>query len=192
MSPDPLNRDCFFPPKLFASEQEARGFWKGQQNGGMSHVQRVHLSVGQNYFRFCDSARFAADPLRAAAGGWWADYEVFSKVRTVASGSATMARYAGGIGEATLSYAAKLYFAIPYEWGDCGVVVVAQLVDRIDAFRGRGLTAYLKNKKHDDRDGGAKYTPIQDPTISQLFIPELHLYFGRAFSIVRQGPASTF
>ncbi|WP_089176354.1 hypothetical protein [Bosea sp. AS-1] len=192
MSPDPLNVNCFFPPKLTACEQEARGFSARGQNGGMSHVQRVHLSVGQNYYRFCDSNRFAQDPQRASAGGWWTDHEVFTKVRTTASASATMTRYARNIGEAPLSYAAKLYLAIPYEWGDCGVVVVAQLIDRLDAFRGRGLTAYLKNKKHDDRDGSAKYTPIQDPTISQLFIPELHLYFGRAFSIVRQGPASSF
>lgn len=190
MSPDPLNRDCFFPPKLSAYEQAARGFSAQGQNGGMSQVQRVHLSVGQNYYRFCDAARFASDPLRATTGGWWADHEVFSKVRSVAGRSATMARYAQGLGEATLSYAAKLYFAIPYEWGDCGVIVVARLTDRIDAFRGRGLTAYLGGA--DARDGGAKYTPIQDPTISQLFIPELHLYFGRAFSNVRQGPASTF
>ncbi|MGN6094648.1 MAG: hypothetical protein ACTHP8_00220 [Bosea sp. (in: a-proteobacteria)] len=195
MSPDPLNRNCFFPPKLAASEQAARGFSPQGQNGGMSHIQRVHLSVGQNYYRFCDSARFAADPLRATSGGWWADHEVFTKVRTVAAASATMARYARSIGEATLSYAAKLHFAIPYEWGDCGVVVIARLTDRLDAFRGRGLTAYVASAgaaNADARDGAAKYTPLQDPTISQLFIPELHLYFGRAFSIVRQGPASSF
>ena len=190
MPPDPLNRDCFLPPKLSAYEQTARGFSPQGQNGGMSHVQRVHLEVGQNYYRFCDSARFAANSSYAVAGGWWADHEVFTKVRTAAGRSATMARYAASIGEAPLSYAAKLYFAIPYEWGDCGVIVVARLVDRLDAFRGRGLTAYLGQS--DARDGGAKYTPIQDPTISQLFIPELHLHFGRAFSIVKQGPASSF
>jgi hypothetical protein len=108
VSPDPLNRDCFFPPKLSVYEQAARGFSPQGQNGGMSHVQRVHLDVGQNYYRFCDTARFGKDPLRATAGGWWADHEVFTKVRTVAGRSATMARYAAQIGEATLSYAAKL------------------------------------------------------------------------------------
>ena len=28
------------------------------------NVQRIHLSVGQDYFRFCDSRRFAENPQR--------------------------------------------------------------------------------------------------------------------------------
>ncbi|MCJ2033534.1 hypothetical protein [Methylobacterium sp. J-068] len=187
---DPLNRDCFFPPKLHVHEQTARGFSAHGQSGGMSHIQRVHLSLGQNYFRFCDSDRFAQDPNRAAAGGWWADYEIFSKVAAAARTSGTMQDYAARQGQSALSYAAKLYFAIPYEWGDCGTIVVARLDARLDAFRGRGLTAYLD--KQDPRDGGAKYTPIQDATVSQLYIPELHRHFGRAFTIVKTGAAASF
>ncbi|WP_148663389.1 hypothetical protein [Bosea vaviloviae] len=135
-------------------------------------------------------ARFAADPARATAGGWWAEYEVFLKVKRAAAASATMQDYARRQGQAALSYAAKLYFAIPYEWGDCGMVVVARLTDRLDAFKGKGLTAYLGAS--DPRDGGAKYTPIQDPSISQLYVPELHLHFAKAFTIVDKGPATAF
>jgi hypothetical protein len=156
----------------------------------MSHIQRVHLTIGQNYFRFCDTTRFGANADRAAAGGWWADFEVFLKVRDVARKSWTMQQYSAQQKQSALSYAAKLYFAIPYEWGDCGMIVVARLVTRLDAFRGRGLTAYLSG--NDPRDGGAKYTPIQDPTISQLFIPDLHHHFDKAFKIVDKGPVSNF
>jgi hypothetical protein len=190
MSPDPLNKDCFFPPKLAQHDAAARGLSGGPQNGGMSQVQRVHLSVGQYYFRFCDSARFASDPMRAAAGGWWAEYEVFLKVKQAARRQGTIQRYANMISSSRLAYAAKLYFAIPYEWGDCGSLVIARLDDRLDAFKGRGLTAYLGGA--DPRDGGAHYTPIQDPTISQLYIPELHHHFAKAFTIIQKGATAGF
>ena len=191
---DPLNKDCFFPPKLAKFELEARGLVGGQQNGGMSHVQRVHLSLGQEYIRFCDSHRFASDPTRAAAGGWWAGYEDFLRVQALARRSPAIQDYAARAGVTPLSYAAKLFFAIPYEWGDCENVVKAEFTARLDAFRGRGLTAFLNPLpgKVDARDGGAKYTPIQDPNVSQLFIPELHVHFAAAVRIVDQGPASRF
>lgn len=190
MVAEPLNKDCFRPPKRAAQERIARGFTEHGQNGGMSQVQQVHLSPGQTYYRFCDAARFAKDPAGAASGGWWIDYEVFLRIRNAARDSATMRDYAARHGQAGLSYAAKLYLAVPYEWGDCGAIVVAQLKTRLDAFRGRGLTAYLDGT--DPRDGGAKYSPMQDATISQLYIPELRSHFATAFTIVEKGPATAF
>lgn len=190
MSPDPLNKNCFLPANIGPHELAARGLSGGTQNGGMSQVQRIHLSVGQHYFRFCDSARFAADPMRAAAGPWWAEYEVFVKVKQAARRHGTIQRYANIIRSSRLAYAAKLYFAIPYEWGDCGALVIARLDDRLDAFKGRGLTAYLSGA--DPRDGGAKYAPIQDSTISQLYIPELHHHFAKAFTIIQKGATAGF
>lgn len=190
MSPDPLNKDCFFPPKLADHDRIARGLAGGAQNGGMSHVQRIHLSVGQYYFRFCDSTRFSKDEKRSIEGGWWADYEVFLKLKRAARRQDTIQRYANIARSSRLAYAAKLYLALPYEWGDCGALVIARLNDRLDAFKGRGLPAYLD--KADPRDGGAKYIPMQDPTISQLYIPGLHNHFAKAFTIIQKGATASF
>ena len=190
MVPDPLNRDCFLPPKLVDHERKARGMDGARQNGGMSRVQRIHLGVGQDYFRFCDSRRFAENPQRAASGGWWADYEVFLKVKQAARRQGTIQDYANKAGVSRLSYAAKLYFALPFEWGDCGALVIARLSSRIDAFKGLGLPAYLD--RADPRDGGAKYVPIQDRTIAQLYIPELDHHFDKAFNVVWMGSAAAY
>ena len=187
---DPLNLDCFSPPKLAQHERTARGSAGDRQNGGMSNVQRIHLSFGQYYFRFCDSKRFAENPLRAAAGGWWADYEVFLKVKRAGRRFDSIQRYANKVSISRLAYAAKLYFALPFEWGDCGSLVIARLDQRMDAFKGLGLPAYLD--KDDARDGGAKYIPMQDRTISQLYIPELHVHFDKAFRIIQKGSTAAY
>lgn len=196
MAAEPFNKKYFVSDNpadqadIIRHDKSARGLSGGAQNGGMSHVQRVHLSVGQYYFRFCDTGRFNSDWKNAASGPWWADYEVFIKVKQAARRRGTIQDYANKVRSSRLAYAAKLFFAIPYEWGDCGSLVIARLKVRLDAYKGHGLPAYLGAA--DPRDGGAKYVPIQDPTISQLYIPGLHGHFDEVFTLFQLGATASF
>lgn len=200
MAADPVNKTCFVSDDpadqadITYHDRAARGLSGKAQNGGMSHVQRIHLNVGQYYFRFCDSKRFATDDIDAASGCWWADYEVFVKVKQAAQRQSTIQSYAKSIRSSRLAYAAKLYFAIPYEWGDCGSLVIARLDVRLDAYKGRGLPAFYNRTagKADKRDGNADYVPIQDPTISQLYIPGLRGRFNSIFTIIQKGSTGSF
>lgn len=196
MVAEPFNKTCFVSDNpahqadIIRHDRSARGLSSVPQNGGMSHVQRVHLNVGQYYFRFCDTGRFNRDWKNAASGPWWADYEVFIKVKQAARRRGTIQDYANKVHSSRLAYAAKLFFAIPYEWGDCGSLVIARLKVRLDAYKGRGLPAYLSAA--DARDGGAKYVPIQDPTISQLYIPGLYDHFDEVFTLFQLGATASF
>jgi hypothetical protein len=200
MAADPVNKTCFVSDNpadqanIASHNMAARGLSNGPQNGGMSHVQRIHLNVGQHYFRFCDSERFGRNWEAAASGCWWADYEVFVKVKQAAQRQRTIQRYAKSIRSSRLAYAAKLYFAIPYEWGDCGSLVIARLDVRLDAYKGRGLPAYYNRipGEADKRDGNADYVPIQDPTVSQLYIPGLRDRFTKIFTVIQKGATAGF
>lgn len=200
MVAEPVNKTCFVSndpadqASIIFYDKDARGMSGATQNGGMSHVQRVHLSVGQYYFRFCDSQRFAKNWKAAAEGSWWADYEVFIKVKQAAQRQGTIQRYAKSIRSSRLAYAAKLYFAIPYEWGDCGSLVIARLNVRLDAYKGRGLPAYYNRDPHkaDKRDRKTDYVPIQDPTISQLYIPGLRGRLKTVFTVIQKGDTASF
>lgn len=189
----PLNCACFSPENIGEHELRARGITEHGQNGGMSHIQRDHLIRGQYYYRFCDSKRFSLDEKREMSGGWWIEYETFLKIRDAARRQETIRDYARKQGQSGLSYAAKLYLAVPYEWGDCGILVSACLKARLDAFKGRGLTVRVsRGDKADRRDGGANFVPIQDPTIGQLYIPGLKDVFASAFTFVTHGDAARF
>jgi hypothetical protein len=200
MAAEPVNKKFFVSDDpadqadIAYHNMAARGLSSGLQNGGMSHVQRIHLNVGQHYFRFCDSKRFAKGWKDAASGCWWADYEVFVKVKQAAQRQGTIQRYAKSIRSSRLAYAAKLYFAIPYEWGDCGSLVIARLNVRLDAYKGRGLPAYYNRDPHkaDKRDRKTDYIPIQDPTISQLYIPGLRGRLKTVFTVIQKGDTASF
>lgn len=200
MAAEPVNKTCFVSndpadqASIIFYDKDARGMSGATQNGGMSHVQRVHLSVGQYYFRFCDSQRFAKDWQAAASGPWWADYEVFIKVKQAARRRGTIQDYANKVRSSRLAYAAKLFFAIPYEWGDCGSLVIARLDVRLDAYKGRGLPAFYNRdpSKADKRDGNADYIPFQDPTIAQLYVPGLRGRFDNIFTVIQKGATASF
>ncbi|WP_342360529.1 hypothetical protein [Terrarubrum flagellatum] len=197
--PAPLNIDCFrnteaaFDPSYAFNAAKADDYYAQAAgikygNAGMFNPRRIHLSLADGYYRFCDSKR--PNP----AGGWWTDHATFLRVQSAAQNFQTIKDFAASHGESPLAYSAKLHFAIPYEWGDCGHVVFAFLTARMDAYRGKGNIAFLDNdpSKHDPRDGGAKYIPLQLPELFQLFIPDAHVHFSRAFNVVKQGPASLF
>jgi len=207
MITDPLNKNCFLPPKENHYAAAARGHavksfdpavpddWlQASRNGGMTRMNRVHLQMGQVYYRFCDAGRFAADWERQAKGPWWMEAESFFEIQRFARAHAHIRDFAAQHGQSGLSYSTQLHFAVPYEWGDCGCVVMARLVQRIDAWKGWGGTALLADDpaRRDARDGGAKFIPLQKPEIYQLYIPEVWTHFSVAFEVIDKGSAHKF
>lgn len=207
MISDPLNLDCFRPPKENHYAAAARGHavpafdpsvpeeWlKASRNGGMTRMNRIHLRQGQVYYRFCDAGRFAADWHRQVCGPWWMEAESFFEIQRFARTHAHIRDFAARNGQSGISYSTQLHFAVPYEWGDCGCVVMARLVERIDAWKGWGGTALLSDdlSRQDPRDGGAKFIPLQKPEIYQLYIPEIWSHFDKAFEVIDKGAAQKF
>ncbi len=192
---DVLNLDCFTGPDSLRYKLEAQGFdpriEAGPRNGGLLKMNRVHMEVGQFYYRFCDTARFTTDEARAIAGAWWIEYETFNIIREFARRHQHIRDFgASGDRKGGLAYSAKLHLAVPYEWGDCGAVVCASLHARLDAYKGWGDTARLTGA--DPRDGGAKYIPLQNKQVFQLYVPEMRRYFSEAVTVVEAGLASKF
>lgn len=196
--PDVLNRDCFTGPAQSHYYMVARGFNVGrydaaspvpsggllQKNGGMTSPVRIHMTVGQRYYRFCDTNRANQNFMMEAAGSWWLDFEVFDRIRDFSRQHAHIQEFAGRHGQSALSYAVKLHMAVPYEWGDSGVLVSAVLRTRLDAYKGHGGIASVSNA--DARDGGANYIPLQKKDIYQLYIPELFKHFDVAFTDLKR------
>lgn len=175
-----LNEACFLPPDLARFQAIAQGFSgrAGACNGGIFNPRRVHLRAGQRLYRFCDSKRAARDLEGEACGGWWLEYEVFSRLVDFARDNSHIQEYAGRFGQNALSYAAKLFLAVPYELGDSGVVVTVDLVRQLDAFRGVGNDYRLGGS--DPRDGAADYRPLPGREIWQLCIPAFREHYADA------------
>src|SRR5258706_9649631 len=136
------------------------------RNGGIANPQKVHLRVGQIYFRWADAIRERADRQKAVYGGWWVDYGTLEKMVEFAHRSGL-----------DFGYALKLMCAVPYEWGESNRIVVAELQRPLDAWAGSGRKAEVTSKSK--RDGGADYTP--PPDVMQLFIPGMEDYGALAF-----------
>ena len=202
-----MNLDCFQGNRGVRFQLGALGYkvpddvrnQPGPKNGGMTKMDRVHLSVGQDYYRFCDSTKFNKDWRAAAAGPWWMEFETFNIIREFARKHKHIRDFAHEHGKTGLSYSAKLHLAIPFEWGDCNAVVCARLTKRIDAWKGWGDIVRLsdppaagKKDYRDARDGGAKYIPLQKPECFQLYIPEIWNYFDDVFEVVKKGHSNWF
>lgn len=155
-----LNAAAFAPDAL----NTAKGFGpnSAESNGGIVMPVRVHLALGQRYFRFANSAM----PIdRQIAGGWWIEYETF----------AAIVRFAREHSEP--GHAARYLLALPFAWTACDVLVTAILEAPLDAYRGQGKPA--RGDHPDDR--GTIFIPPQHLYIQQLYIPGLAPVRGRAF-----------
>jgi hypothetical protein len=153
---DPLNLNCFSQPHWRVI---ARGFdtetWfeEGQADGtgGIMRPEPENLRVGQKYFRFASSASSREAQL---GGGWWVDYDNFAMIRRVANEQ-----------DVTLTYAARLFLALPYVGTRVDRLVSAILEVPLRAYAGRGKVALA---------GGETWTPAQHIQVKQLYIPGLY------------------
>ena len=124
---------------------------------GMVMPRPVELGVGQRIYRFYDVSR-APDPAQGADGAWWVEYEYFQKIR----------HFAAQFGY-PLSYAARLFAAVLYEWSEVNAFVRCEVVQPLRALKGRGKQ--VEGTGRDPRDTRTM-TPVQGHMeIYQLYLP---------------------
>ena len=153
--------------------------------------QPYDLKAGCILYRFIDTGR--RSPEEAADGPWWFEYEHYSTIK----------HFAGRHGY-PLSYAARLFAAILYEWSEVNAVVRAELLCPLQVWKGKGKQVEATGK--DLRDIGSpqlgltdkypsekrKMTPMQSALeVYQLYIPGLghpHWQFKSYFKFLESIP----
>jgi hypothetical protein len=160
--PEPQNAHCFSEPHWLVI---ARGFdverWfeDGQVvgTGGIANPQEVHLRIGQRHYRFANSTSSQDSQV---GGGWWIEHESFK----------TIEKFAREHGY-SLSEAARLFLALPYDWTRVDRLVSAILEAPLKAYAGLGKPAMGGGAP--TRDRNTTWTPMQHQRVQQLYIPGL-------------------
>ena len=163
-----LNDPYFTPGALQvargASDRDNAG-WP-EPNGGMLNPRRIHLSVGNRYYRFASSAKPQAERLY---GGWWIEFETIRKI----------ARFAAEHTDAR--HAVRYFLAVPWSWNSVDKVISGYLREPLDAYRGEGRAVSTAAGAH-SRDGGTRYIPPQHvKELYQLYIPGMRQVGAQAF-----------
>lgn len=126
---------------------------------GMSMARQIVIPAGQVIYRFYDATR-APTPVMGADGAWWLEFDHFQSVKHFA------ARHGY-----TLSYAARLFAAVLYEWSEVNAFVACRTTSPLSAWKGRGKQVRSSGK--DSRDLPTM-TPMQSILeIYQLYLPGL-------------------
>lgn len=135
---------------------------------GMSMTRQITIPTGQVIYRLYDSGR-APTPQLGADGAWWLEYEYFQAVKHFALRNGY-----------TLSYAARLFAAVLYEWSEVNAFVACRTTAPLFAWKGRGKQVESSGK--DSRDLPTM-TPMQSILeVYQLYVPG----FGCTGSILNQ------
>lgn len=126
----------------------AKGAQKGgdgwpEFNGGIQIPKRIHLPIGQKYYRFASSR---APREKALSGAWWLDYENFSKISRFVKEK-----------HMTVREAARYFLAIPKDWSDLDLLVSANQMFPMDSYAGEGRKATGSHSA----DLGSSYIPPQ-------------------------------
>jgi len=141
--------------KYYNNHYLSAGYAKARE--GMSLIRPFEIPAGQVLYRFFDSNR-ARSPAEGADGPWWLEYEHFQTIKHFA--------LRNGYG---ISYAARLFAAILYEWSEVNAWVACELTESLHAWKGRGRQVMSTGK--DARDLPTM-TPMQSVLeIYQVVLP---------------------
>ena len=141
--------------KLYNNPYLSAGYAKARE--GMVMIRPYEVPRGQVLYRFYDSNR-ARTPQEGANGPWWLEYEHFQTIRHFALRNGY-----------TVSYAARLFAAILYEWSEVNAWVACEVTQPLHAWKGRGKQ--VASTGSDARDT-ATMTPMQSVLeIYQLVLP---------------------
>jgi hypothetical protein len=130
----------------------------GRGTGGIFNPQPIKLPAGHFYYRF---ASRTASQAAQRGGGWWLDFENFSRVRA----------FAGEHGY-PLSDAARLLLALPYDWTRVDLLLRVALKVPLKAYAGFGKPALATS----GRDAGTRWIPPSQVRVQQLYIPGLYVH----------------
>jgi len=128
------------------------GYAKARE--GMTLIRPIEIYPGQVLYRFYDSTR-ARSPEEGADGPWWLEYEYFQTVKHFALRHGY-----------SMSYSARLFAAILYEWSEVNAFVACIVTRPLQAWKGRGKQVSSTGK--DPRD-----TPTMTPMQSVLEIYQI-------------------
>ena len=160
----------FSQAKWANQELMSQGYHKALE--GMSMVRQQELPPGQVLYRFIDTS--VGSPESGANGPWWLEYEYFMKIKQFALQHGY-----------SLSYAARLFAAILYEYSEVNGFVRAEVVQPLRSWKGRGKQVRSVGK--DSRDLPTM-TPMQSMhEIYQLYVPGIvrgGSLFGSAFKFL--------
>lgn len=150
------NLKCFSEPhwRVIARGLDTESWFNeghGVGSGGIVMPKVEDLFVGHRYYRFASST---ASRHSQIGGGWWVDFENFRKIEVFSQTNAI-----------DLTYAARLFLALPIEWTRVDRLVSAFLKIPLRAYAGRGKVAEV---------GGERWTPMQHVHVKQLYIPGLY------------------
>ncbi len=124
---------------------------------GMSMVRPFEIQKGHILYRFYDSNK-ARTPAEGANGAWWLEYEHFQAIKHFALRNGH-----------SISYAARLFAAILYEWSEVNAWVGCEVTQPLHAWKGRGKQVSASGK--DARDLPTM-TPMQSILeIYQVVLP---------------------
>lgn len=131
------------------------GYQKARE--GMVMIRPFEIQKGQVLYRFYDSNR-ARSPEEGADGLWWLEYEHFQTIKHFA--------FRHGY---SISYAARLFAAILYEWSEVNAWVACEATEALHGWKGRGKQVSSTGK--DVRDS-TTMTPMQSVLeIYQIALP---------------------
>lgn len=141
--------------KFYNNHYLSAGYAKARE--GMSMVRPFEIPEGQVLYRFYDSNK-ARTPEEGANGPWWLEFEHFQSIRHFALRNGY-----------SMSYAARLFTAILYEWSEVNAWVACELTEPLHAWKGRGKQVSSSGK--DPRDL-ATMTPMQSiHEVYQVVLP---------------------
>jgi hypothetical protein len=142
----------------FANTHYQSEGYKTARNG-MSMIRPYEIPSGQMLYRFYDSNK-ARTPEEGADGAWWLEFESFQRVK-----------HFGLQHGYSLSYAARLFTAILYEWSEVNAWVCCEIMRPLHAWKGRGKQ--IQSTGNDSRDLPTM-TPMQSVLeIYQIVLPGL-------------------
>lgn len=141
--------------KFYNSLYLSAGYAEAQK--GMSMIRPFEIPRGQVLYRFYDT-KGGRSPAQGADGAWWLEYEHFQTIKHFALRHGY-----------SLSYAARLFTAILYEWSEVNAWVACEVTRPLHAWKGRGKQ--VESKEKDARDL-PKMTPMQSILeVYQLVLP---------------------
>lgn len=157
--------------KWINQELMSQGYHKALE--GMSMVREYDLAPDLVLYRFIDTSN--GSPETGANGPWWLEYEYFQKIKHFALQHGY-----------SLSYAARLFAAILYEYSEVNGYVRARV---LRCWKGRGKQ--VRSAGTDPRDLPTM-TPMQSiHEIYQLYVPGIvrgGSLFGSAFKFLEYTP----
>jgi hypothetical protein len=140
-----------------------------ERNGGIVCLSTFQMPVGHMFYRLA-SQKYQDDPVRFLDSPWWLEFEEFNKIR----------RFADMSGRG-ITNAVRTLCAVPYDWNDCDLVLRAELVKPVDAYRGPGRSAdgnlgkKPEQRKDNDRWTADRNHPLEIYRVHQLYIPGFQL-----------------